>query len=137
MENAPTHAGGIVFRRRGGMIDYLLVRPSDNADEWVLPKGHIEQGEDPADAALREVREETGVVARLVGLAADNIRFLSKGEEVAVWFYLMEFLNETRPVENRGKEWVSFEEAVQRVKYEETRAAIRTAEHMRSAQPGG
>ena len=136
MTNRPTHAGGIVFRRRGSVVEYLLVRPSDNADEWVLPKGHIEQGEDPADAALREVREETGVVARLIGLAADNIRFLAKGEEVTAWFYLMEFVNETRSAENRGRTWVPLEEALKRLKYEETKEAIKTAESMRSARFG-
>jgi ADP-ribose pyrophosphatase YjhB (NUDIX family) len=137
MANTPTHAGGIVFRCKGHIVEYLLVRPSDNADEWVLPKGHINQGEDPAEAALREVCEETGVVARLVGLVADNVRFFAKGEDVTVWFYLMEFLSEMPPAENREKQWVSLEEAMKRIKFEETRKAIKSAESMRSARLEG
>lgn len=48
-------AGGLVSNRRG---DVLLIRRNDL---WDLPKGHQEQGEDIRTAALREVREETGV----------------------------------------------------------------------------
>ena len=131
-----THAGCVVFRRAGNTLQYLLVSAKGNPDHWVLPKGHIQQGETPEAAATREVYEETGVVARLIGLAADNIRFLAKGEEVTAWFYLMEFVNETRSAENRGRTLVPLEEALKRLRYEETKEAIKTAESMRSARFG-
>lgn len=43
----------------------LALRRADR-DEWVFPKGHLEQGERPEDAALREVREETGLEVEIV-----------------------------------------------------------------------
>src|SRR5690606_37487395 len=52
-------AGGIVFRARDGVPHVLLIR--DPYRNWGLPKGHLENGEDEAAAALREVREETGL----------------------------------------------------------------------------
>ncbi|HXT19293.1 MAG TPA: NUDIX domain-containing protein, partial [Thermoanaerobaculia bacterium] len=53
-------AGGLVVR--GGEV--LLIAP--RAGRWQLPKGHVEPGEAPTEAAVREVREETGVSARVV-----------------------------------------------------------------------
>ena len=53
-------AGGIVFRRPpDGGPRFLLIR--DSYDNWGFPKGHLEDGESPAEAALRETAEETGL----------------------------------------------------------------------------
>ena len=42
-----------------------MVQASNDPDQWVLPKGHIEPDEDPRHCAIREVKEETGVWARI------------------------------------------------------------------------
>ena len=63
----PTHAGGVVFRTRRGKTEYLLVEATDDPAQWVLPKGHVEEGEQHRETAVREVHEETGVWARIVG----------------------------------------------------------------------
>jgi 8-oxo-dGTP pyrophosphatase MutT (NUDIX family) len=53
-------AGGIVFRRiEGKPTHFLLIR--DSYRHWGFPKGHLEDGETPAQAADRETREETGL----------------------------------------------------------------------------
>ena len=54
-------AGGIVFRRPPEEEDprFLLIR--DSYDNWGFPKGHLEDGESPAEAARRETIEETGL----------------------------------------------------------------------------
>jgi 8-oxo-dGTP pyrophosphatase MutT (NUDIX family) len=55
-----TSAGGVVFRRGADdEVRFLLIR--DSYKNWGLPKGHLEPGEPPADAARREVAEETGL----------------------------------------------------------------------------
>lgn len=55
-----TSAGGVVFRRGpDGQVRFLLIR--DSYRNWGFPKGHLESGEPPADAARREVAEETGL----------------------------------------------------------------------------
>lgn len=55
-----TSAGGIVFRRGpDGEVRYLIIR--DSYENWGFPKGHLEPGEPPLDAARREVAEETGL----------------------------------------------------------------------------
>ena len=52
-----SHAGGVVARTEGGKREYLLVEARRRRGEWVLPKGHIEPGETPEAAAVREVQE--------------------------------------------------------------------------------
>ena len=54
-------AGGVVRNDRGELLMILL------RGRWDLPKGHIEAGEESSVAALREVKEETGVDAEIVG----------------------------------------------------------------------
>src|SRR5438034_6662631 len=55
-----TSAGGVLFRRGpDGVPRFLLIR--DSYRNWGFPKGHLKVGEPPADAARREVAEETGL----------------------------------------------------------------------------
>ena len=65
-----------VVRRELGGEEILLMQRSDNG-HWGLPGGHVEPGESVAEAALREVREETGwriELGRLVGVYSDPTR---------------------------------------------------------------
>lgn len=48
-----------MFRREAGVTRFLLIR--DSYQNWGFPKGHLESGEPPAEAARREVTEETGL----------------------------------------------------------------------------
>src|SRR5258708_6695880 len=55
-----TSAGGVVFRRGpDGQVRFLLIR--DSYKNWGFPKGHLVRDEPPAEAARREVAEETGL----------------------------------------------------------------------------
>ena len=61
-------AGGLVVDDPHAPTVGLLIahRLRSGALVWSLPKGHIEQGETPEQAAVREVREETGITARVL-----------------------------------------------------------------------
>jgi predicted NUDIX family NTP pyrophosphohydrolase len=62
----PLSAGILLFRERHGVLEVLLIKPGGpfwrNKDQgaWMIPKGAVEAGEAPAEAALREFEEETG-----------------------------------------------------------------------------
>jgi 8-oxo-dGTP diphosphatase len=57
-------AGGVVWRSVEGAVEVVVVhRP--RYDDWSLPKGKLERGESFEDAAVREVEEETGIIAEL------------------------------------------------------------------------
>ena len=63
----PPSAGILLFRERDEEVEVLLIKPGGpfwrNKTEgaWMIPKGAIESGETPADAAIREFEEEIGV----------------------------------------------------------------------------
>jgi 8-oxo-dGTP diphosphatase len=63
----PVPAAGVVLVREASV---LLVRRAfePRAGAWCLPAGFMEYGESPEHCAVRELREETGIIARLVGL---------------------------------------------------------------------
>lgn len=81
-------SGGLVLRRIGTGWEILAVhRP--RYDDWSLPKGKDEPGESPAEAALREVWEETGVRGRLV-VPLDEIAYtLADGRDKVVRYFAM------------------------------------------------
>jgi 8-oxo-dGTP pyrophosphatase MutT (NUDIX family) len=78
-------AGGVVIRMAGMMPEVLVVHRPRYGD-WSLPKGHLEPGEGAAAAALREVEEETGIRAAVVGPAGES-RYEVEGRPKRVrWF---------------------------------------------------
>jgi 8-oxo-dGTP pyrophosphatase MutT (NUDIX family) len=56
-------AGIITGRFAGGEREYLLLKHA-NGGHWSFPKGHVEEGEQPREAAIRELKEETGLAVR-------------------------------------------------------------------------
>lgn len=59
-------AGGVVFEPQGFPTYVYVALPSNDFGPWTFPKGGVEPGETLEEAALREVREETGVPARIL-----------------------------------------------------------------------
>lgn len=130
----PTHAGGVVYRRRRKRVDYLLVEATDDPSEWVLPKGHIEEGEQRRDTAVREVYEESGVWARIDG-ELEIVSYSVKEETVTVQFFLMEAVGRgLRKERERGRAWLPFDQAVDKATHDETRELLKLAEQRRSSK---
>jgi predicted NUDIX family NTP pyrophosphohydrolase len=76
----PPSAGIVMFRQRAGAVEVLLIRPGGpfwrNKDigAWMIPKGMVEPGEAPAEAALREFEEETGTRVTTVPFPLATVR---------------------------------------------------------------
>ena len=73
-------AGILLFRQRNGAVEVLLIKPggpfwrSKDKGAWMIPKGAIEPGEAPAEAALREFEEETGARLDLAPFPLATVR---------------------------------------------------------------
>lgn len=83
----------MVRRGEDGTYDFLAIKPA-HRDRWQLPKGTIDPGETPQVAAVREVREEGGVDARIIAdLGPINFVFQIGRQRIAkrVDFYLMQY----------------------------------------------
>lgn len=92
-------AGGVVYRFDGDRLLCLFIQ--DRFGRWSWPKGHLEPGEGPEEAALREVLEETGIVGRIRGrLPATHYYYRDATQLVkkTVHYFLIEAVGgEVRP----------------------------------------
>jgi 8-oxo-dGTP pyrophosphatase MutT (NUDIX family) len=137
-----TSAGGIVFRLEHGAPLFLLIR--DSYGNWGFPKGHVERGESAEDAALREVREETGLLELASCGLIDTIdwyfRFRGRLIHKSCHFYLMgTSQSETAPQHAEGItacQWVTYGEAHEAVSYANAREVLRRAQEMIGAREG-
>jgi 8-oxo-dGTP pyrophosphatase MutT (NUDIX family) len=130
-------AGGIVFRRSSdGRVRFLLIR--DSYQNWGFPKGHLENGETPREAALRETEEETGLPALAVHGPIRIIdwffRFRGRFIHKHCHFFLMESLEgEPLPQQDEGItacRWCTYEEALETLSYDNARGVLRRAGEM-------
>jgi 8-oxo-dGTP pyrophosphatase MutT (NUDIX family) len=133
-----TSAGGVVVRMTSDAAGaarplFLIIR--DSYDNWGFPKGHVENGERPEAAALREVCEETGLGSLTVRGTIDTIdwyfRFRGRLIHKICHFYLMETDRaDTSPQRAEGItacRWEAYEEASQLVSYANARDVLRLA----------
>ena len=69
-------SGGIVYRKQNNKIEVLLLKwlNSRNKEIYVIPKGHIEDGEVAKDTAVREISEEAGLAENDL----EVIKFITK-----------------------------------------------------------
>ena len=123
-------SGGVVVRRVDGIVHLLLIR--DPYGKWGLPKGHVENGESSREAALREVREETGLTSLDPGPSLGTIDwyFRLKGDLVhkfCDYFLMASPHGETSPEVSEGItecRWLPVEEAIARVAYDNAREVV-------------
>jgi 8-oxo-dGTP pyrophosphatase MutT (NUDIX family) len=126
-------AGGVVVSR-GQVITIVPVkRAADGSRVLGLPKGHPDADESPAEAATREVAEETGVSAQLVEELGDvEYHYERRGRTVrkVVRFFLFDYVSgdlADHDHEIEEAHWMGLEEAVQRLSYEGEREMVRRA----------
>ena len=133
-------AGGVVVRD-GACVVIVPTRLAANGSKVLaLPKGHPEEGESPVDAALREVREEAGVEARLVEPLGDVRYWYTRGgRRIAkvVSFFLLKYLSgevDDHDSEVERASWMPLEDAARELTYAgEREMAARALSRTRTA----
>jgi 8-oxo-dGTP pyrophosphatase MutT (NUDIX family) len=132
---AVQQAGAIAIRTRDGAVEALVVRSKKDPSAWVFPKGHIDSGESPAEAAVRELQEEAGVdgqIVKPIGVLA----FQSGHEFVEVTYYLMRFIRSVPQSEDRDFSWLPIAEARKRLSFETARQLLDEAAAAFITNPG-
>jgi type II secretory ATPase GspE/PulE/Tfp pilus assembly ATPase PilB-like protein/8-oxo-dGTP pyrophosphatase MutT (NUDIX family) len=132
-----------------GTIDVYVIRPLRDGwrvlvlqraldtrcpTAWESVHGHIEHGEEPEDAAVREVREETGLdVARLYSVTVQPF-YLHRSHTVQLAVVFAAFVSEpaaiTLGAEHQRSDWLSVEEALNRFQWPREREALREIAHL-------
>jgi mutator protein MutT len=132
-------SGGAVILLRDGVPHVALIATRART-RWGLPKGAVSAGETSEQAALREVREETGIGAEIVKLL-DTIEYYFRAGDTLIRkrvdFYLMRYVSgDLTPQlsEVDDVEWVELSEAIQRASFESERKLLESAQQEVSAQ---
>ena len=127
-------AGGVIYRKTGDDIEIALIH---TRNRWGLPKGHVEERESVEQAALREVREETGLEGKLIRKLGDigySYREKEGHEPVRIYkrvhFYLLRYLRgDMRDHDHEADDvrWFPIEQAVKQLKFATERKMVHRA----------
>ncbi|MCC6830698.1 MAG: NUDIX domain-containing protein [Thermoleophilia bacterium] len=128
-------AGGVVVAVREGAAHLAVIRPAGRPEgHWTLPKGTVEDGEAPLQSALREVREETGLICEAGGqLPTLRYFFTSDGVRISktVDYWLMtpiaggiDAIDEAMRVEVHEARWLPLAAAVRDLAYDDERRLV-------------
>lgn len=135
-------AGGVLVRMRKGKPQLAVIhRPRH--DDWSLPKGKLDPGESFEEAALREVREETGIKAVMGEELPPVLYEVRGGKQKIVRYWLMSPPKKSQPKFKPNDEvdelrWVGLEEALELLDYDHDRELVRKAlkpRHLRRKLP--
>jgi 8-oxo-dGTP pyrophosphatase MutT (NUDIX family) len=119
-------AGGVVWLEANGVLAVAVIhRPK--YDDWSLPKGKLDRGEDFRRAALREVEEETGCRARLVRFAGTSVYRVGLRPKLVLYWHMS--VEASRPFEPNGEvdrlEWLPPRDALARLAHPGERRILR------------
>lgn len=142
-----TSAGGLILDLQDPELPAALIARHDRRGRlvWSLPKGHVEAGETPEQAALREVLEETGISGNVVdALGVINFWFIAEHRRIhkTVHHFLMfatgGALSDDDP-EVDAVEWVPLDKVRARLAYQDERRLVDRAYELleeRNVLPG-
>ncbi|MBI2142002.1 NUDIX domain-containing protein [Candidatus Woesearchaeota archaeon] len=125
-------AGLVIFHKGNGGTKYLLLHY--DAGHWDFPKGHLEEGETDMDAALRELKEETGISgASIIDSFSEKLGYFYRRDGKVIRKEVVFFLAEAKTdevklsFEHIGFEWLQFDDALPRITFKNSRDILSKA----------
>ncbi len=130
-------AGGLVVQD-----GHILLISTREGRRWQLPKGHVEPGESTAQAACREVQEETGITGLIVApLPEIEYWFVERDRRrihKRVHYFLLSYVRGSTedydPNEVSGAEWVPWEDGLARLSFANERKVALAARELLTAR---
>jgi 8-oxo-dGTP pyrophosphatase MutT (NUDIX family) len=127
-------AGLVLFFQQETQREYLILHYT--AGHWDFPKGHIEEGENKQQAALRELKEETGLQATILDGFEYSFSYwhhFPKTQELAhktVYFFTAQALSKEVILshEHIGFAWLSLQKAYEKLTYDNARELLKKAD---------
>jgi 8-oxo-dGTP pyrophosphatase MutT (NUDIX family) len=117
-------AGGVVYRMADDAIEVLICKDA-GYHKWVLPKGLVNQGETPEQAAVREVQEEVGVTGQIVEALDPPEKYVYTARGVRVFkvvhYFLMVYESGSETQHDHEMEavrWARIDEAIDLMGYQ-------------------
>ena len=124
--------GAVIFKRSKDGIKYLLLHYE--AGHWDFPKGNQEKNETEKQAALREIKEETGIEdVEFVNGFREVIKYFYKKDKETIFKEVVFFLAQSAKehvklsFEHIGYAWMSYEHAYKKLTYNNSKDLLRKA----------
>jgi 8-oxo-dGTP pyrophosphatase MutT (NUDIX family) len=118
-------AGAVLFREENGELQALTVRSKNFPEQRIFPKGHIEEGETEEETAVRELREEGGMVGEITGRCERLREFVFKNKLYRVRYFAMKYISTDNPGEpNREPQWTGIAETRALLPYDDLREVL-------------
>lgn len=143
-----TSSGGVIFRNSGNGIEVVLVAVNPVRKKfsngvkgkrvWCLPKGIVDKNEDSQVTAIREVKEETGLLGEIIDeIGKISYWYFLKDENAkihkTVYFYLMRYKHGSTDEHDRevdDAQWFPIEEAIDKLAYKGEKEILQKAKKM-------
>ncbi len=122
-------AGGLIVRDSDSGEKEIYVVHRGRHNDWSVPKGHIDSGETPVQAAIREVGEETGFHCSIQQQLPPYFYQTPEGQQVVVHFFLMQVMDQGLETDKEvdKAEWVPVSHIHEKITYPSLQEYIRSA----------
>ena len=135
--NKLLQAGAVPYRTSGARAEFLLI--TSQRGNWIFPKGIVEPGDSPELTALKEAREEAGVLGKVLPQPLGSYGDRKWRNDCEIEMFLFEYSSDSVSWEEgaiRARRWCTYDEALELIKKPEVREILRLARDRLSGTAG-